>query len=253
METQPMGRHDHSRVRPGFTALELLVVLAIITILIALTSAAVLKFINLQQRYNTVTALNLMQTKANTQWQNVTDKAMSDNSLQENNWVQNWQNNNPGQPPTLARALYVQTLQVQAFPVTFKEALTPDPTGVIPAWPAYQAFLNNLGITAATVSATPAGPNEASVCLLMALTIGPYNTGATAESFGSAYVTNLLVATTKLPPPADKVFAQGIIDGWGTPVGLNRGTSNLTITSAGQDRILGTPDDIASNALPQVQ
>jgi Tfp pilus assembly protein PilE len=235
-----MRRHDHSPVRPSFTLVELLVVLGIIILLASLTSGAVLKLIGVQQRYNSLTGLKMMLAKANTQWQNVYEKAQNDNSVQESNWIQSWQTANPGQLPTAARAAYVQTMQVQAFPVTFNEALNPDPTyGVIQPWPAYKTYLNNLGITGSTAATQPI---EASVCLLMALTMGPYNTASSTDSFGSAYLKPLTVGNGT---------AQAVIDGWGTPLGVSRGTSGLVITSAGPDRILGTGDDIASNNLPQ--
>ncbi len=218
-------------------------VLFIITILLALTSGAVLEaHRHSAGRANTITGLGMMDAKAKTQWQNVSEKAFSDNSQQASSYIQNWSNTNPGQLPTAARTAYVQAMLVQAFPVSFKEALTPDSTGVIQPWPAYQTFLNKQGITAANVTATP-GPNEASVCLLMALTIGPYNTGVSSDSFGSANV--------NVVPLSTGGTAKAVVDGFGTPVAVSRGATGLVIQSAGQDRVMGNQDDLFSNKLPQ--
>lgn len=231
-----MRTQHRSQARAGFTLIEMMVVIGIIILLVALISAAVFMMFGSQQGANTATGLKLISNKANTQWRNVSDLANKDNSAQATTWMANWTTNNPNQLPTAARAAYVQAMLAQAFPTTFSQALNPN--NGLPAYPAYQTYLAGLGVTG---SSSGTQSIEASVCLLMILTKGPYNTGSDPDSFGGA---NMMTVT------AGGISAQGFVDGFQTPLAANRTSTGLVIQSAGADRTMNTADDLYSNNLP---
>jgi prepilin-type N-terminal cleavage/methylation domain-containing protein len=185
-----MHRQYRPQARAGFTLLELLVVIAIIALLLTLVSAAALRLINTQQQANTVTGFKLCSNKVATQWQAVADQAFKDNSPAYDAWC----SANGG----INRQGYVTAKLKQAFPTTFYQALNPGP-GLSP-WPAYQTYLN--GVTA---NPTPQS-YEGSVCLLMILSMGPGNTGTSADALGAANVRNV------------SGNLQGIVDGFQNPV-----------------------------------
>jgi prepilin-type N-terminal cleavage/methylation domain-containing protein len=201
-----MRRQTYSPVRAGFTLIELLVVIAIIALLVGLLSAAAFRLIGSQQYANTVTGLKTFNTKAATQWRAVTDDANKSSPA-----FDAWSSANAG-----GRQGYIQARQKQAFPTTFDEALNPG-NGLAP-WPAYKVYLNGLGIS----SSTGLQSIEGSVCLLMILTTGPFNSGSDADSFGQANVGTMTVGS---------VTAKGIIDGYQKPLAVTRTATGLVLAS----------------------
>src|SRR4051812_10694443 len=70
-------RLRHGRPRAGFSLTELLVVMAIITVLLTLSAAATLKYINVQQQSNTEATVRKVQALVEQHWRAVKDQANS--------------------------------------------------------------------------------------------------------------------------------------------------------------------------------
>src|SRR5262245_33164707 len=73
-----MRTHTRPAARGGFTLVELLFVLAIILVLIALSSAAILKVWDLGPYSATVTNMRKIKAAVDTQWKAIRDKANND-------------------------------------------------------------------------------------------------------------------------------------------------------------------------------
>jgi prepilin-type N-terminal cleavage/methylation domain-containing protein len=140
--------------RLGFTLVELLVVLTIVAVLVALSSAAILRYTEVQKKNNTQATLNKLTSVLKTQWNAVTEQA---NREAIPPTVLAWiQTNIEPIDPKRQRAVYVKLRQQQAFPMSFLEILTP--TGPLPAMPKYLLALSGLGFPAAITNATFATP-----------------------------------------------------------------------------------------------
>jgi prepilin-type N-terminal cleavage/methylation domain-containing protein len=234
--------------RRGFTLVELLVVLAIIGILVAMTTAAVMRFRGVGQARATSANLGKVYNKLGEQWQGVTDAAYKDSLTAPTN--ANYAGaalaggSNYADPAVRKR--YVALRQAQAFPTSFYEALWPIDRTVKPstadAWPAYVNFLANIGITPSTEPNWPSLDVQQSICLLMILTVGPKNAGVTADDLGSAVGPVTLGNTT----------TRGIVDAWKQPVMFTRqfqgAQASLAVMSAGKDGRFGT--DMNPKAAP---
>jgi prepilin-type N-terminal cleavage/methylation domain-containing protein len=191
--------------RPSFTLIELIVVMAIIALLLSLTAGAVTRFFGTQQVANTKSLIRSLDSNLQKQRSAIFAAA------------------NEGQPPPAAiqtaagtaatdpggkraRVLYAKLLLKQAFPMTFAEALSSPLPGVIGPYDPYVKYLTDLGITANT----PPQPWESSACLLMAMQIGPKNTGVQIENFGTNAIS--------FQPTPNKSRIRYFVDGWGNPL-----------------------------------
>jgi prepilin-type N-terminal cleavage/methylation domain-containing protein len=239
--------------RRGFTLVELLVVVAIIAILVAMTAAAVMRFRGAGRGSATKTNLGKVHAKLLDQWKGVTDKANRDSIEAAGSY--GTQAKAAGGPDMAAvRNRYVQLRQIQAFPTNFNEAFWPDPSwkpatpqATAPnAWSGYVNYLKEFGIRpdnelGAGGWGTLSPDVQASVCLLMIISVGPSNTGTTADDLGPSTVGQISLGGT--------ATARGIVDGWKRPVGFVRTnnvgqTATIQLTSAGNDGKFNTFDDI---------
>jgi hypothetical protein len=207
----------------------LLVVVAIIGILVAISTSAVFKFIVTQRTANTRAGLGQIASRLETQWSEVTRKARDEplpSSLLSN---PDFLAMAGGDTHDVARArvVYVKLRQRQAFPMTFDEALNPAP---LPPLKPYKAYLNGLGVTR---SDPQTAPYESAICLLMALERSPGSAGVKAEDLGG---------TASLALPGGE--ARYLVDAWKTPLAFCRwptGDQQLNPQGAAPGR--NDPDD----------
>jgi len=220
-EKATMCHKPRRGARSAFTLVELLIVIAIIALLAALTTAAVMRFSGTGPRMATVTNLNKIKGAFDTQWNAVRSKAMND--VLPSNFLPFAQSVSSGWNPPIqnladvrARQVYVELKLAQAFPRSFAEAL--DPTGGYsspPIWAQphspYKAYLKSIGITSGTADAAQQG-----VCLLMALDKGPSNNQVNEEVLGSTAANRVTLNNGNQ--------AWACVDAWGRPLLFARKT-----------------------------
>jgi prepilin-type N-terminal cleavage/methylation domain-containing protein len=152
--------------RAGFTLIELLVVLAIIVTLVALTTAAAVRFMGSQYVSNTRTAISRLDSRLQQQLAKFLDDARKEGP---SNVAQQLS----GGSLERARVIHMKLKMQQYFPTTFAEALSPGNGNGYGAVPGYVSYLAQYGINSATNPAgTPAQKHESGACLYMILRYG---------------------------------------------------------------------------------
>jgi prepilin-type N-terminal cleavage/methylation domain-containing protein len=201
-----MRRNDGCR--SAFTVIELLVVVAIIAALMALSAAAVLKFMASQQLANTNSTLNRTQGLLSKQVSAVKDEALRE-SIPPNvlSYIQTNLAGTDSNATARVRVIYVKLRLRQAFPMNFSEALNPTPLAPLAS---YQAYLNKLGITGSTGAA-----HESSACLLMALQRSQSGGGIDPADIGGASALGNFIT-----PNGQTI--QALVDAWGSPLYFTR-------------------------------
>jgi prepilin-type N-terminal cleavage/methylation domain-containing protein len=215
--------------RAGFTLVELLVTIAIIAGLMALTAAGVFAIMGAQQRNNTQTTLDKAGAALKSRWMAVVDQGKKDQIPASVFSTFAGTDANANQR---ARVIYIKLKLRQQFPMSFNEALNPAP---LPANQAYVKYLNNLGITGSTGDQC-----ESSACLLMALTQGVGGGGNNAEDIGAGGA-----STTFSLSNGSQILA--LKDAWGNPLFFSRWpTGQAAQGAAGSDP--GDPQGLLANA-----
>jgi prepilin-type N-terminal cleavage/methylation domain-containing protein len=193
--------------RSAFTLVELMVVIAIIAALIALTAGGVMKYIGSQMRANTQGTLDKTQSQLNKAWSKVKDQAYSEKiDPVVEAWIQANLSGTDANSPGRTRVLYVKLKLRQVFPMNFNEAINPAP---LPPLPAYKTYLNQLGITAST-----GAPYESSACVLMALQRGVSGAGVEPS--------DLTAGGALAVVPTPKGTLNYLADAWGQPLYFTR-------------------------------
>lgn len=213
-----MRRHD--RARHGFSLTELTVVLAIIAILVAMSAAAVSKYITVQQTTNTEHTIRKVYSKLMSQWEAViTAASKEDMDKTVGSAIANSIRTTAASDEARARVIYVKLRLKQEFPISYSEALAPTPL------PAKQAYYN-------AFNAKPGGAHESSACLLASLRQGRGGIKLSADDLGTTSVKNIGGVDV-------------LIDGWGTPLGFYRWPTGNTELDA-----LAAPPPVDSSGLP---
>jgi prepilin-type N-terminal cleavage/methylation domain-containing protein len=158
----PRLKPGPGRPRAAFTLIELLIVLAIMSVLVALLAAAVFKTMGAMQDQATDTTLSKVASELSKQWSIVVQQA-------------NQETPSPsvvalaGGDARRARVIWVKLRLKQEFPMTYAEALNPG-GGIIPAseLPPKNAYRKAL----ASLTGTPNPRTESSALLLLSLTSG---------------------------------------------------------------------------------
>jgi prepilin-type N-terminal cleavage/methylation domain-containing protein len=220
--------------RAGFTMVEMLVVVTIITILLSLSAAGVLKMIGVQQSSNTKSELTRLQGEFGKQWGAAAHKFQTE-TLPPPAATAAWTTYTTVLLPIAgqgtagitdatarARVLWVKGRLKQTFPQTFSEAWNPAP---FPALSYYTNQLTALGYSATSPPTLPAQPFESSVCLLWALQRGESNVGVKVEDLGVASS----IRDFKVPAPAPAgTTVKGLVDAWNQPIAFCRWPTGST-------------------------
>src|SRR6516164_4292107 len=112
-------RRHYAPLRVGFTLVELLVVLAIISLVISITAAAAMRVLSGQKSSNTEVLITTLSRALNQHWMAVVDQA-------KNEPVPDIVTANlAGGDPRLARVIWIKLRLKQEFPMTFAEVVHP--------------------------------------------------------------------------------------------------------------------------------
>lgn len=232
----------HPRARAGFTLAEMLMAVAIIAVLIALSAAAIFRFRDTGPYNASVANLSRLQSALDTQWQAVRDRAMRDS-------IHGFKPSDLGVSDladAAARQNYVNMCLVQAFPISFEEALVPT-TGALKAYAAYETYLrkilnakNDTFAVLRSKAQKAASPQvQQAVCLMMIVEAGPSNAGLTADKLEGGMVQRL-----------DPIGTNGIVDGWGRPVLFTRGFQPFSGPKKANQLVLVSIGAIRGNTQP---
>ena len=163
-------RGKERRPRPGFTLLELLVVVSIIAVILLLSGAAAIRLMGATATSATRTTLDRLGIRLNAQMAAVRDKPARD-AIPPNILTL------AGNDQDRARVIYIKLKLKQAFPTSYYEVFYPagdaaTGTDYLRPIDKYQRTLEQAGITRGSLSAQPLA-HESAACLHMALRYGP--------------------------------------------------------------------------------
>jgi prepilin-type N-terminal cleavage/methylation domain-containing protein len=234
--------------RPGFSMIELLIVMVIISVLLAIAVGVYTKFIGVQQNSNTNTQIKKIHDLLQKRW-NAEIKAARDDFRAKRmpKTAMDTVMDLAGQDFKRAEVIYVKLRLRRAFPMTFAEATIPfseflgvvvppivPPQDYQTLWPLteFQQVINKqYGISKFSPTSPPQAC-ESAVCLLIALQRATGGGGVDAEDLGGAAVGTLsfdVGGGTKVP-------VQGLVDGNGSPLAFCRWpTGNLELNPKGAE------------------
>ena len=205
-------RRPNKKVRPAFTLVEMLVVIAIIAVLAAMAAVGVFKVIGTQRGSNTQTSMRTIQKVLNEHWADVVKKASGETGLEGPYATMN---SLFGADPTGGarnQVIWIKMRLMEAFPVTYAEIQSPFPykNNIIPT----NLRKNNgtyLKLLGKLTKDNVGGATESSACLQMALSVTRNGTSLNIDNLGSTNVAD-----------TDGDTIPELIDGWGNPFSFYR-------------------------------
>jgi prepilin-type N-terminal cleavage/methylation domain-containing protein len=210
--------------RPGFTLVELLMVVFIIAVLVSLVASASMRFYYIQFEKNTESTIGKIDSALRRHWQKVIDQASEEPIPQPYRHhivvdLAGWDD------PKRVRVIWIKLRLKQQFPMSFAEALNPSPpapatlplstTSVyVPPEPAYTRILNSHGVNNNNVTWPPQA-YESSACLAMALSLARGGMATNVADFGSSSIS-----------AAPGTSIDYLIDAWKRPLAFYRWATN---------------------------
>jgi prepilin-type N-terminal cleavage/methylation domain-containing protein len=200
--------------RSGFTLIEMLVVIGIISVLLALTAGAAIQVFAEQQKRVSQDRVTNVSSMLDQQWKAAVDDARSINSSAIPPGVQNMATDSNGPNAERARIIWIKINLIREFPQSYAEALVPSgpvnpyvTPGNLPPVDAYVQAINNSNQAAHTAN------TEAAACLYMALRRARRGQGqyVDPESLGKNAIRD-----------SDNDGIMEIVDGWGVPLSFYR-------------------------------
>jgi len=194
--------------RSAFTLVEILVVIAIIAILAALTTAGIFQVVGSQRASNTRATMSAVMKALKQHWDFVIAEARKEPPSPAARAL-------AGPDPTGERAkvIWVKLRLMEAFPMTFAEIANPSvytpaanpyiPTGMRKYNSTYLKLLQQ---SKAFPVVPPQKPSETSACLILALSINRGGAAINPDTFGSSVV------------DTDADGLREFVDGWGNPL-----------------------------------
>jgi prepilin-type N-terminal cleavage/methylation domain-containing protein len=206
MRSAPLQRPGGICRRAGFTLIELMVVVAIIGVIVVLTTAAAMQTVSYQRTNTTDETIKTISSLLDQQWSAVLAKA-------NNEVIPNSVFVMAGGNEKRARVIWKKLRLKQAFPMNFTEALTPGnppslyvQPSILPGMNAYQSAILSSGLKPST---NPADwPKESAYCLVLALRQGFGGNSFSEERFGA----------NALGSDPGVVGMKKFVDGWGNPL-----------------------------------
>jgi prepilin-type N-terminal cleavage/methylation domain-containing protein len=152
--------------RPGFTLVELMVVIAIIAVLVTITVAAVMQVLTIEKKRATEATIQKITSELDRQMKAVFDTAKTEPIPQNVVTLAGGQSGR-------ARVIWIKMRLKQEFPMSYAEAHNPIPAAVLqPNGPLVLSDLPAKNVFKGLPAAANNAATESSACLLIALTQG---------------------------------------------------------------------------------
>jgi len=213
-------------LRRGFTILELLIVMAIIMLIMALTAGAALRYMDVQKKRNTEVELYKLESAVHQAWNAVIANARDKEA------VPDAVSQIAGGNAKRARVIYVKLRLKQEFPMTFQEVMDPSWMSLLGKPPTYITTIQGKSIAPSLKGESC----ESAALLYLALQ---------KDRSGTQFNVDSALAKSEVATDTGSGLKY-IVDGWGSPIAFYRwpyGNVDPTFGYTGQIQN-GTTNDL---------